>query len=71
MNPFVSIVIPTYNHAHFLKRALNSIQEQTYTSWEVIVVDNYSTDNTREIIDSFTNVRIKYYQIHNNGVIKI
>ena len=69
MNPFVSIVIPTYNHAHFLKRALNSIQEQTYTSWEVIVVDNYSTDNTREIIDSFTNVRIKYYQIHNNGVI--
>jgi len=69
MNPFVSIVIPTYNHAHFLKRALYSIQEQTYTNWEVIVVDNYSTDNTQEIIDSFTNLRIKYYKIHNNGVI--
>ena len=69
MNPFVSIVIPTYNHAHFLKRALNSIQEQTYTNWEVIVVDNHSTDNTQEIIDSFTNLRIKYYKIHNNGVI--
>jgi glycosyltransferase involved in cell wall biosynthesis len=69
MNPFVSIVIPTYNHAHFLKRALNSIQEQTYTNWEVIVVDNHSIDNTQEIIDSFTNLRIKYYKIHNNGVI--
>jgi glycosyltransferase involved in cell wall biosynthesis len=69
MNPFVSIVIPTFNHAHFLKRALNSIQEQTYTNWEVIVVDNHSTDNTQEIIDSFTNLRIKYYKIHNNGVI--
>lgn len=71
MNPFVSIVIPTYNHAHFLKRALNSILEQTYTNWEVIVVDNYSTDNTQEVINSFTNIRIKYYKIHNNGVIAV
>jgi len=69
MSPLVSIVIPTYNHAHFLKRALSSIVEQTYTNWEVIVVDNHSTDNTEEIVESFINLKIKYFKINNNGVI--
>jgi len=69
--PLVSIVIPTYNHARFLGRALKSIIDQTYTNWEAIVVDNHSTDNTDEIVNSFSDSRIHYIKIHNNGVIAV
>jgi glycosyltransferase involved in cell wall biosynthesis len=68
-SPVVSVVIPTYNRANDLKRALNSVQAQTFTNWEVLVVDNYSEDNTDEIIASFNDPRIKLFKIHNNGVI--
>ena len=51
--PLVSIVIPTKNAARFLQRCLESIQGQTYTPIEVIVVDNHSTDQTREIANAF------------------
>lgn len=67
--PLVSIVIPTYNHAHFLGRALQSVLNQTYTNWEAIVIDNHSTDNTDEVMQSFSNPSITYLKIHNNGVI--
>jgi glycosyltransferase involved in cell wall biosynthesis len=65
----VSVVIPTYNHAHFLGRALQSVLDQTYTNWEAIVIDNHSQDNTDEIVQSFTDPRITLLKIHNNGVI--
>lgn len=68
-NPLVSIVIPTYNHAHFLKQALQSICDQTYTNWEAIVVDNHSKDDTDEVVSSFTDTRIKILKIHNQGII--
>lgn len=68
-NPFISIVIPTYNHAHFLKRALKSLEEQVYTNFEVIIVDNNSIDNTQVVIKSFFNLKIVYLKINNNGVI--
>lgn len=67
--PFVSVVIPTYNRAEDLQRALQSVREQTYTNWEVIVVDNYSTDNTDDIIGMLEDPRIFLYKIRNNGVI--
>lgn len=67
--PLVSVVIPTYNHAHFLGRALKSVLEQTYTHWEAIVIDNHSRDNTDEVIDSFKDPRIRTLKIHNQGVI--
>jgi glycosyltransferase involved in cell wall biosynthesis len=67
--PLVSVVIPTYNHAHFLGRALQSVLDQTYSNWEVIVIDNHSQDNTDQVIRSFDNSRIKTLKIHNNGVI--
>lgn len=67
--PLVSVVIPTYNHARFLGRALQSVLGQTYTHWEAIVIDNYSTDNTDEVVQGFTDPRITYLKIHNNGVI--
>lgn len=65
----VSIVIPTYNHAHFLGRALQSVLDQTYTNWEAIVIDNHSQDNTDEVVNSFKDPRINLLKIHNNGVI--
>jgi glycosyltransferase involved in cell wall biosynthesis len=65
----VSIVIPTYNHAHFLGKALQSVIDQTYNNWEVIIVDNHSKDNTDEIVKTFKDPRITLLKIHNNGVI--
>ena len=46
----ISVVIPTYNHAQFLEQALNSVRAQTYADWEAIVVNNYSEDNTVEVV---------------------
>jgi glycosyltransferase involved in cell wall biosynthesis len=68
-DPLVSIVIPSYNHAHFLGRALQSLLDQTYTNWEVILVDNHSQDNTDKVVQSFAEQRIAMLKIHNNGVI--
>jgi glycosyltransferase involved in cell wall biosynthesis len=68
-SPLVSVVIPTYNHARYLGRALQSVLDQTYKNWEAIVIDNHSTDNTAELIASFADQRITYLKIHNNGVI--
>jgi glycosyltransferase involved in cell wall biosynthesis len=67
--PLVSVVIPTYNHANYLVRALQSVLDQTYTNWEVIVVDNHSQDNTDVVIQSFRDLPIKVLKIHNDGVI--
>lgn len=49
-SPFFSIVIPTYNRAEFIEKTLKSVLEQTYEHYEVIVVDNCSTDNTEEVL---------------------
>jgi glycosyltransferase involved in cell wall biosynthesis len=68
-NPLVSVVMPTYNHARYLDRALQSVLNQTYTNWEAIVIDNHSTDNTDQVMASFRDSRITYLKIHNNGVI--
>jgi glycosyltransferase involved in cell wall biosynthesis len=67
--PLISVVIPTYNHACYIGRVLQSVIDQSYSNWEVILVDNHSTDNTQEIVSSYTEPRIKYLKIHNNGVI--
>jgi glycosyltransferase involved in cell wall biosynthesis len=69
VTPLVSVVIPTYNHARFIGRALQSVLNQTYTNWEAIVIDNHSTDNTDEVLANFTDPRISNIKIHNNGVI--
>jgi glycosyltransferase involved in cell wall biosynthesis len=59
-NP-VSIIIPTYNRSTLLKRALESVLEQRDVTFEIIVVDDMSTDGTFEMIQSFNDSRIKYY----------
>ena len=67
--PLVSIVIPTYNRATDLERALKSVMAQTYAEWECWVIDNYSTDETEEVICNFNDARIQWLKIHNQGVI--
>ena len=69
MNPLVSIIIPTYNRAEDLKRALQSVFDQTFTDWEVLVVDNHSIDETDSLIQSFNDPKVKLFKIHNEGVI--
>ncbi|MFJ1490675.1 glycosyltransferase family 2 protein [Capnocytophaga canis] len=61
-----SIVIPTYNHAHLLGRCLDSIVNQTYPNWEVIVVNNASTDNTIEVIERYKKYNVRYVNFNND-----
>lgn len=67
--PLVSVVIPTFNHAPLLKVALQSVIAQTFTDWEAIVVNNFSTDATIQAVESLNDSRIKLTNFNNNGVI--
>ena len=66
-----SIVIPTFNRAGLLKQCIDSIIAQTYQVWEAIIVDNYSTDNTEQLVKSYNDERIIYIKNHNYGIISI
>ncbi len=65
----ISVIIPTYNREELLKRAIQSVQDQSYENWEIIVVDNYSEDDTHSFIESLSNEKIKYIKYKNNGII--
>jgi glycosyltransferase involved in cell wall biosynthesis len=56
----VSVIIPTYNRAHLVDRAIRSVLDQTYQDFEIIVVDDSSTDNTKEVVNSFKNEQVTY-----------
>lgn len=66
--PLVSVIIPTFNRAHMLGDAIDSVLQQTYQNFELLVVDDGSTDNTKEFIETYNDPRIKYFQIKNGGV---
>ena len=69
--PLVSIVMPAYNCGKYIKESIQSVIDQTYRNWELIIIDDNSTDNTKEIIASFKDTRIKYHRNSNNyGVAK-
>lgn len=59
-NQLISVIIPTYNHANYLKKAINSVLLQTYTNFEIIVMDDGSTDNTKEVISEFGTIKYIY-----------
>lgn len=67
--PVVSVVIPTYNHAQFLRKAIDSVRRQTFTEWEMIVVNNYSEDDTEAVVASFSDPRIRLENFRNYGII--
>ncbi len=67
--PLVSVIMPTYNHARFIGEAIDSVLNQTYKNLELIIIDNYSKDNTEEIVASYRDDRIKYLKFRNNGII--
>ncbi|OAZ03094.1 glycosyltransferase family 2 protein [Flavobacterium succinicans] len=65
---FVSVIIPTYNRANDLDRCLKSLQNQTYKNFEVLVCDDGSTDNTKEVVDKFSSLlTIQYIKGENFG----
>ena len=59
--PLVSVIINCFNGARFIENALISVFKQTYKNFELIIWDNQSTDDTKKIVDSFSDERIKYY----------
>ena len=65
----VSVVIPTFNHADFLRIAIRSVIDQTYGNWEAIIVNNFSTDNTIDVVAEFKDPRIQLVNYANHGVI--
>ena len=65
--PEISVIIPTFNYGKYIKRAIESILTQTYQDVEIIVVDDGSTDNTREIIRSKQSDKIRYFYQENKG----
>lgn len=68
MNELVSIIMPSYNTAKYIKKAIISVLNQTYENWELIIIDDCSTDNTYEIIKTFNDNRIIYLKnATNNG----
>ena len=60
-NPKVSILMNCRNGEKYVKFAINSILAQTYENWELVFFDNYSTDKTKNIVNSFSDNRIKYF----------
>lgn len=68
MARLVSIIMPSYNTADYIAESIQSVLEQSYTDWELIVVDDCSTDNTDEVIKPYlTDGRIKYYKNEKNS----
>jgi glycosyltransferase involved in cell wall biosynthesis len=70
LSPLVSVITPTYNRAKILPTAIKSVQNQTYKKWEMIIIDDGSTDNTRRVVESFKDARLRYFQQANGGPTK-
>ena len=63
----VSIIMPSYNTASYIKDTIQSVLNQTYTNWELIIVDDCSTDNTDEVLSEIHDKRIRYFKNEKNS----
>jgi teichuronic acid biosynthesis glycosyltransferase TuaG len=70
-NPLVSVIVTTYNRKDLLSTTINSILKQTYSNFELIIIDNFSDYNFPDFIAAFKDDRIIHFQNNNNGVIAI
>lgn len=68
-NDLVSIITPTYNCARFIAETIESVQNQTYLNWEMLIIDDCSSDNTKEIVEQYASKddRVKYYCLDANS----
>lgn len=64
----ISVIIPTYNTSDWLKESINSVLSQTFADYELIIIDDGSTDDTSSIVKSFDDKRIRYFYKANGGV---
>lgn len=62
----VSVIMPTYNCGRFIRESIQSVLAQTYSQWELVIVDDCSTDDTESIVSSFADNRIRYYRNEQN-----
>jgi glycosyltransferase involved in cell wall biosynthesis len=67
----ISIIMPMYNHEKFVKKAILSVLNQTHKNLELIIIDDGSTDNSRNIVKKIKDTRIKYFYQKNKGVKKL
>lgn len=66
--PLISVLMPVYNAEKYVHQAIQSILDQTYTNWELLIINDGSTDNSKALIQEFSDARIKYAeQISNQG----
>lgn len=63
----VSVIIPTYNRAHLIERSIRSVLNQTYKEFELLIIDDGSTDNTKEVVENIKDDRIRYIRCGENG----
>jgi glycosyltransferase involved in cell wall biosynthesis len=66
--PLISVVVPLYNGAGYIRRSIQSVLRQTYSDFELIVVDDGSTDNGPEVVRTFTDARVRLIRQENAGV---
>ena len=69
VNGLVSIITPTYNCGKFIGETIESVQKQTYTNWEMVIVDDCSTDDTKDVVERYLqqDKRIKYHCLTENS----
>ena len=64
----ISIIIPAYNASSYIEECINSVINQTKKEIEIIIINDGSTDNTKEIVEKYKDKRIKFITTKNNGI---
>ena len=67
--PLISVVMPSWNRDYTIQNSIRSIVDQTYDNWELVIVDDGSTDATKKVVMNFANPKIKFIQLEHSGFI--